>query len=103
MTISAGLWDAKTRLSQYVDGVVNHGQRVLITRNGKPVAALVSAEDLAALVSLESEQAATVRRSALTQALHHARVWNNRLLGTSGGQRLPNLDDVLREARQDAE
>lgn len=41
MTVSVGLFDAKTRLSELVDLVARGGDDVLITRRGRPVARLV--------------------------------------------------------------
>jgi antitoxin YefM len=39
----------KDRFSEYVDRVERHHERVVITRNGRPAAVLVSPEDLEAL------------------------------------------------------
>jgi len=39
----------KDRLSEYVDRVQRHHERVVITRNGTPAAVLISADDLEAL------------------------------------------------------
>ncbi len=43
------LADVKARLSAVVDEVQGTHERVVITRNGRPAAVLVSADDLAAL------------------------------------------------------
>lgn len=45
--------DAKSRFSTWVRRA-EHGESVVITRRGKPVAALVSADDLAVLQRLEA-------------------------------------------------
>ncbi len=39
----------KDRFSEYVDRVERHHERVVVTRNGRPAAVLVSPEDLEAL------------------------------------------------------
>lgn len=39
----------KDRLSEFVDRVQRHHERVVITRNGTPAAVLISADDLEAL------------------------------------------------------
>lgn len=39
----------KDRFSEYVDRVERHHERVVVTRNGRPAAVLVSPEDLDAL------------------------------------------------------
>ncbi|MDP1878226.1 MAG: type II toxin-antitoxin system Phd/YefM family antitoxin [Actinomycetota bacterium] len=41
MTVQVGLFEAKTRLSELVEQVESHGEPVVITRRGKPVARLV--------------------------------------------------------------
>jgi len=41
-----GTHEAKTHLSEYINRVRYGGERVVIERHGKPVAALVSVEDL---------------------------------------------------------
>lgn len=43
------LSDVKARLSEVVDDVVNTHERVTLTRNGRPVVALISVEDLEAI------------------------------------------------------
>jgi prevent-host-death family protein len=43
------LRDAKANLSRYVDEVAREHERVTITRNGRPVAVILAAEDLEAL------------------------------------------------------
>jgi prevent-host-death family protein len=39
----------KDHLSEFVDRVEHHHERVVVTRNGRPAAVLMSPEDLAAL------------------------------------------------------
>ncbi len=46
---TTSLADVRTKLSRYVDEVVRTHERVTITKNGKPAAVLISAEDLDAL------------------------------------------------------
>lgn len=46
---TTSLADARTQFSKYVDDVATTHERVTITRNGKPAAVLISAEDLEAL------------------------------------------------------
>ncbi len=48
MTTQA-LRTVKDRLSEFVDRVQRHHERVVITRNGTPAAVLISAHDLEAL------------------------------------------------------
>ncbi len=46
---TVALGEAKDRLSEYIAGVENTHDRVVITRHGRPAAVLISPEDLAAL------------------------------------------------------
>jgi prevent-host-death family protein len=55
MTSVLGVAEAKKRLSELMSRVVYRGERFLIRRRGRPMAALVSADDLA---RLEQEPAA---------------------------------------------
>ena len=102
MTISTGLFDAKTRLSEFVNKVLYGGERVVITRNGKPVAALVSPDDLARLEALEIVDETVARRVAMKRALADARVWTKHLLEQNGGEFFPPANDLLREIRDES-
>jgi prevent-host-death family protein len=55
MTSVLGVGEAKKRLSELMSRVVYRGERFLIRRRGRPMVALVSADDLA---RLEQEPAA---------------------------------------------
>ncbi len=57
MTATYATAEAKARLSELVNRVVYGDERVVIMRRGKPVAALVSVEDLHRLESPEAETA----------------------------------------------
>lgn len=46
---TTSLADVRSQLSKYVDDVVTTHERVTITKNGKPAAVLISAEDLESL------------------------------------------------------
>lgn len=55
------LSEVKARLSEVVDEIVTTHERVTVTRNGRPVAVLVSADDLEAIeetVAILSDPAA---------------------------------------------
>jgi prevent-host-death family protein len=58
MTREIPVTQARGELSDLVSRVAFSGERVSLTRHGKPVAALVSAADLELLESLEQERAA---------------------------------------------
>jgi prevent-host-death family protein len=45
MSMTVGLFDAKTRLSELVEQVANGGDDILITRRGKAVARLVPIDE----------------------------------------------------------
>lgn len=63
-----GTHEAKTRLSEYVNRVHYRGDRIVIERHGKPVAALVSTEDLARLEESSSRSVEQSYREALKKA-----------------------------------
>lgn len=50
--------EARESLAEIVNRVVYRGARVMLRRHGKPVAALVSADDLVRLAALEKRQPA---------------------------------------------
>lgn len=43
------LRDVRNHFSEFIDRVEQHHERVTVTRNGRPVAVLISPEDLASL------------------------------------------------------
>ncbi len=43
------LVEIKKRLSEIIDGVERHHERVVLTRHGKPAAVIISPDDLASL------------------------------------------------------
>jgi prevent-host-death family protein len=49
MTETLSLSAVKARLSELIDRVEREDDRIVVTRNGSPVAVLVSADDLASL------------------------------------------------------
>lgn len=63
-----GTHEAKTHLSEYLNRVRYGGERIVIERHGKPVAALVSTEDLARLEEGPSRSAEEKYREALEEA-----------------------------------
>ena len=46
MSTTVGTHEAKTHLSEYLNRVAYQGERIVVERHGKAVAALVSVEDL---------------------------------------------------------
>lgn len=57
--------EARNHLADAINRVSYGGERVLFARRGKPVAALISAEDLALLEHIEDETDARAARKAL--------------------------------------
>jgi len=58
----------KDRFSEYVDRVEQHHERVVVTRNGRPAAVLISPEDLESL----EETLAVLADHETVRALHGA-------------------------------
>ncbi len=56
--------DVRNTFSEYLNRVYYQGQRIVIERRGKPVAALVSMEDLARLNALEDQADMKVAKKA---------------------------------------
>jgi prevent-host-death family protein len=63
-----GTHEAKTHLSEYINRVHYGGERIVIERHGKSVAALVSTEDLARLEESSSSSVEESYRKALEEA-----------------------------------
>ena len=57
--------ELRTAISDLLDRVVHHGERVTVERYGKPVAALVSSEDLQLLEAIENRMDLEAARKAL--------------------------------------
>jgi prevent-host-death family protein len=53
--MNANVVDVRNTFSEYLNRVSYQGQRIVIQRRGKPVAALVSLEDLKRLNALEDQ------------------------------------------------
>ncbi len=101
MTVSAGVWEAKTRLSELINKVAHGRERVLITRKGRPVAGLVSTMDVARLEALDEPQAVEERRRVLLAALDQVAAFRERLDAESGARQWPSAAELLREAREE--
>lgn len=59
--------EARNHLAEAINRVTYGGERVLFARRGKPVAALISAEDLALLEHIEDETDIRAARKALRE------------------------------------
>jgi prevent-host-death family protein len=62
MAYEVPVTQARAEFADLVNRVVYGGERVVVTRHGKPLVALVPAADLERLEQAESEQPATVVR-----------------------------------------
>jgi prevent-host-death family protein len=58
MSTIASTAEVKARLSEFVSRVLLRGDRVIVARRGRPVAALVGLDDLQRLEALDAERAA---------------------------------------------
>lgn len=54
MAIRVGTRQAKAHLSEYLDRAAKDGERIVVERDGEPVAALVSIDDLRRLEALDA-------------------------------------------------
>jgi prevent-host-death family protein len=72
-----GVHEAKTHLSEYLNRAAYRGERILVERHGKPVAALVSLEDLSRLegsivAEVEDDDSEASRQAAFRRAMEEA-------------------------------
>jgi prevent-host-death family protein len=83
MSETMTLADVKARFSEVVDRVARQQDRVVVTRNGKPAAVLISPEDLE---SLEETLAVMTDRSVAAQIRDSEKAAVAREAGTELGQ-----------------
>lgn len=77
---------ARVELSDVVSRVQYAGERVVVTRRGKPAAAIVPLEDLELLQRIEDEMDAEAVREALAEArAGQARPWSEVRTSLPGG------------------
>ena len=60
--------ELRSAISELLDRVAHHGERVAVERHGKPVAALVSSEDLELLEAIENRVDIEAARRALSES-----------------------------------
>ncbi|HVA86851.1 MAG TPA: type II toxin-antitoxin system Phd/YefM family antitoxin [Candidatus Saccharimonadales bacterium] len=77
---SVGMTEARDELAELVNRATYGGERVIITRRGKPLAAIISAEDLAFFKELEDANDVRAIEAAMAE----------------GGEPIP-LEQVKRE------
>jgi prevent-host-death family protein len=65
MSESKRISEARGEFSELVNRAAYRHERVLLTRHGKPVAAIISADDLALLEALEDRDDLEAARAAL--------------------------------------
>jgi prevent-host-death family protein len=88
MTVTATLPLDRADLTAAVDRATATGERVLLTKDGQPLAAIVSAADVAWLEVMEDELDAEALRRARAE-------------GERSGRRTAALDDLVRELGPD--
>ncbi len=93
MGIIRGTADVKTRLSEFINRVLYRDERIIISRRGKPIAALISLEDLHRLEALEREE----KRGDEPEAAHAI------MQAYGGWSARDDLDDLVAEIYADRE
>ncbi|HVE44623.1 MAG TPA: type II toxin-antitoxin system prevent-host-death family antitoxin [Gammaproteobacteria bacterium] len=83
MTTSVSTIDAKEMLSELVNRVSHHKERVVLTRRGKEIAALISMEDLQLLISYQQKIDLEAAREALKEARDQGTISFNDLKQTT--------------------
>lgn len=91
--------EARRNLSELITRVAYGGSRVVVKRRGRPLAALISAQDLAKLEAWEREHdRAQARRAA---ALAQARAVREAILAEREGELLPDSAELIRSTREE--
>jgi prevent-host-death family protein len=78
MAVSTDTSHVKARLSEFIGRVAYGRERLLVLRRGKPVAALVSVEDLRRLEALDSTTAARAANPAAHPIMRAFGGWADR-------------------------
>jgi prevent-host-death family protein len=63
MSITTGTAEVKARLSEFLGRVRHGGERIIISRRGKPIAAIISMDDLHRLENIERESKYQIRET----------------------------------------
>ncbi len=92
--------EARERFSEIIALVAYKGERFVVERKGKPMAALVSLEDLALLEQTENSR--TGRRGRRLAALEHSAAIREEILTARSGKLLPDSADTINEMREDS-
>lgn len=79
MTLTISTVEARGRFADVLDAAEHHHERVTITRNGKPIAAVISIEDLELLQALEDRLDQEAAADAIAESEQHGYVsWSER-------------------------
>lgn len=65
--MNMGIAEVRTNMAEALNRVVYQGERVILERRGKGVAAIVSLEDLALLEAVEDREDVAAARKALAE------------------------------------
>ncbi len=91
MAVSTDTSHVKARLSEFIGRVAYGRERLLVLRRGKPIAALVSVEDLRRLEALDSAAAAREMKPSAHPIMRAFGGWANR----------EDLDELVEEIYAD--
>lgn len=67
-TLSVNIVDAKEEFSELINRVAHNKERIILTRRGKDVAAIISIEDLQSLFQIENKNDLQVATESLKEA-----------------------------------
>jgi prevent-host-death family protein len=91
--------EARRRLADLLTRVAHGGERVIVERHGKPLAAWISLADFQRLEALERDESGSQER--WREALDRARASRARILGARQGLPLPDSADSIRAMREE--
>jgi prevent-host-death family protein len=92
--------EARERFSEIIALVAYKGERFTIERKGKPMAALVSLEDLALLEEAAASRAS--RHERQMAVLQQAAALRESILASRGGEFLPDSSETIHELREES-
>lgn len=84
---------ARAELAELINRVVYGGERVVLTRHGKPLVALVSSDDLQRLDAVEAEAEEQVISTVSTMRPHSSAPGERRRFGIAAEHRGPDAGD----------
>ncbi len=101
MATRVGALEAKNKFSELMEKVAHRSERFLVERRGKAMMAMVPVADLERLEATEQTEAEEAEKRAFLAYLEEAERIRTQILADLGGELLPPMAELLREAREE--